>query len=133
MERDTIVSSITADALVSQYINMWNEGHEASRLVIARKILADAAVYADPVMAGEGIAGISAMIAGAQQQFAGLAFTLRDKPEVTGGCMRFSWSLGPANGASIVAGTDFADVSGGRFVRITGFIDQAPGDPAPAN
>lgn len=132
MESDATVSSVNADALVNQYINMWNEGDAVRRLAIAREILDDVAVYRDPVMTGEGTVGISAMIAGAQQQFAGLGFSLCGKVDVTGNCVRFSWSLGPANGASVVAGTDFAELSGGRFIRLTGFIDQAPGDPAPA-
>lgn len=135
MEQHLTGANLTADAaqtLVTRYIALWNEADEAQRRALASETFAAGAAYLDPVMAGEGPDGITDMVGAAQQQFAGFSFQQRGLPEITGGCVRFSWTLGPRCGPSVVAGTDFATVHDGKFSNVTGFVDQAPGDPPPA-
>lgn len=129
MHDPTTARADPAVALVERYIDMWNETDAGRRGAIAAAILTPDALYLDPVMSGEGPEGVSAMVGAAQQQFAGLVFALRGAPQATGDFLRFSWTLGPAGGPPVVAGADFAELRDGRFARIAGFIDQAPGEP----
>lgn len=132
MQQQAHIPTEAAHRLATHYIALWNEADAARRQALAAELFTSAAAYLDPLMASEGPDGISGMVGAAQQQFAGFSFSLRGAPEATGDCVRFSWSLGPAGGPSVVAGTDFARVDGGRFSSVTGFIDQKPGDPPPA-
>src|SRR3954453_13211492 len=66
----------TINALVDTYIASWNEGDEARRRALVAQAFADDARYLDPLMAGEGTDGITAMIGAARQQFPGHRFEL---------------------------------------------------------
>ena len=44
------------------------------------------------------------------------------------GAVRFTWSLGPEAGPSVVEGVDFGTLApDGRLATIVGFIDKMPG------
>ena len=113
------------NTLVDTYIAMWNEPDPAQRRdLVARTVSADAS-YVDPLMDGEGVDGIDAMIAGAQQQYPGHRFTLLGAPDAHHDRVRFSWSIAPDGGDPIAIGHDFATVDGdGRMRSITGFLEQ---------
>jgi hypothetical protein len=84
------------------------------------------ASYLDPVMTGEGIDGISAMIAGAQAQLPGHRFTLISGPDVHHDRARFSWSLASNGGEPVAIGVDFATLADdGRMRSVTGFLEPA--------
>jgi SnoaL-like domain len=113
--------------LVNTYIEMWNESDPERRRALVARTVTDDARYLDPVMAGEGIDGISAMIGGAQQQFPGHRFALIAGPDGHHDRVRFSWSL-VADGSStpVAVGHDFATLGeDGRMRSITGFLDAA--------
>ena len=112
--------------LADRYIAMWNETDAGRRRMLIANLWAADATYVDPLMRGEGVAGIDAMVAGAQQRFPGLIFSLAGKAEAVADTLRLSWHLGPAGGDAIAGGTDFATVAGGRLAAMTGFIDFAP-------
>ena len=40
--------------------------------------------------------------------------------------VRFSWELGPEDGAALAGGVDFGVIAAGRLQSITGFLDFAP-------
>jgi hypothetical protein len=82
--------------------------------------------YVDPLMAGDGHAGVDALIAGVQQRFPDFRFTLIGEPNGFGDHVRFSWGLGAEGSDSAIKGTDFAVLSDGRIRSITGFLDQVP-------
>jgi SnoaL-like domain len=109
---------------VERYIAMWNETDGERRRALVAETVVDDASYVDPLMTGDGIDGIDAMIAAAQSQFPGHRFTLVGGPDAHHEFVRFSWSLG-ANGSEPVArGTDFATVAGdGRLATVTGFLE----------
>lgn len=113
--------------LVDRYFAAWNETDaEQRRKLIAQTWTSDAR-YLDPLIAGEGHAGIDAMIAGVQQQFAGYQFRHIHAVDAHHDCIRFSWELGLAGQAAVAAGTDFGIVSAdGRLQQITGFLDHTP-------
>jgi SnoaL-like domain len=112
------------DTTIATYIEMWNESDpERRRELVAQAVTADAR-YLDPLMAGEGVDGITAMIGGAQQQFPGHRFALHAGPDAHHDRVRFSWSLAPDGGEPVAIGTDFATVGeDGRLRSITGFLD----------
>ncbi len=81
------------------------------------------ASYVDPLMAGEGIEGIDAMIAGAQQQFPGHSFALLEGPDAHHDRVRFSWTLAQDGADPVAIGVDFASVAqDGRLQAVTGFL-----------
>ncbi len=111
-------------AVIETYIAMWNESDPRRRRELVAQTVTDDASYLDPMMAGDGIDGISAMIAGAQGQFPGHHFALVSGPDVHHDRLRFSWSLAPHDGEPVAIGTDFATVAqDGRMRSITGFLE----------
>jgi hypothetical protein len=80
------------------------------------------------MMQADGQDGIAALIGGVRTRFSGYTFALTGKADEHGPFVRFSWSLGPADGAIIARGTDFGAVAAdGRLIQVTGFLDQVPG------
>jgi hypothetical protein len=113
------------NTIVDGYIAAWNERDAESRRAIVAEAFADDATYVDPLMAGEGTDGISAMIGGAQQQFPGHRFELSAGPDAHHDRVRFAWTLlGADNGTPVAAGVDFATVADdGRLRAVTGFLE----------
>lgn len=112
------------ETVVADYIAMWNATDETDRRALVARTMTEEATYVDPLMSGEGIEGIAAMIGGAQQQFPGHAFALRSGPEVHHDRLRFSWTLAANGGDPVAVGTDFATVaSDGRLSAVTGFLE----------
>ena len=104
----------------------WNEAAPSAReALLSRAFTADIR-YRDPIMQGEGHDGIAALIDGVQQQFSDFRFSLRGEPDGFGDAIRFSWSFGPADGASVFEGTDIGVIENGRLKSVTGFLDKAP-------
>ena len=68
------------DTLIDTYIAMWNETSRRRRRELVARTVADDARYVDPLMQGEGIDGISAMIGAAQAQLPGHRFALGIRP-----------------------------------------------------
>ncbi|HYM31998.1 MAG TPA: nuclear transport factor 2 family protein [Candidatus Cybelea sp.] len=112
--------------LVDRYIATWNETDGARRRALVGKTFTETASYVDPMMLGDGQAGIDAMIAGAQSRFGGMRFRLSGKIDAFKDRVRFSWELGADNRDAYVKGTDFAVIADGRLQSVTGFIDQMP-------
>ncbi len=111
------------EQVVERYIAMWNEPDQTRRRELVSQALTDDATYIDPVMTGEGVDGITAMIGGAQQQFPGLQFRLTSGPDAHHDRLRFGWSLGEDGGAPVALGVDFAILADdGRMQAITGFL-----------
>jgi hypothetical protein len=114
--------------LIDRYIAMWNETDDARRRdLIARTWTMDAS-YADPMLAGEGRAGIDAMVQVVQAKFPGHRLSRTGPVESHHDRVRFTWALAPEGGAAVVTGTDFAVVADQRLAAVTGFFDSAPGD-----
>jgi hypothetical protein len=112
------------ETVVNTYIEMWNETDPQQRRELVAQTVTEDADYLDPLMAGEGIDGISAMIAGAQAQFPGHRFTLVSGPDAHHDRVRFTWALAPNGGEPVAVGVDFATVADdGRMRAITGFLE----------
>lgn len=114
------------EALADRCIAAWNETDPARRRDLVARAWTEDAQYLDPVMQGDGQAGIDAMIAGVQARFPGHRFRRTGSVDAHHDRIRFSWDLAPEGGAAVVAGTDFCVVAGGRLRRVTGFFDATP-------
>jgi hypothetical protein len=115
--------------LVDSYLEMWNETDPQHRRELVAATMTDDARYLDPLMSGEGIDGISTMIAGAQQQYPGHRFSLLNGPDAHHDRLRFSWALSNPAGEPIAVGIDFATLDAeGRMGSVTGFLEA----PTPA-
>ena len=115
----------TINTVVDAYIASWNEGDETRRRELVGQAFTDDARYLDPLMAGEGTDGITAMIGAAQTQFPGHRFELSFGPDAHNDVVRFAWQLVGENGP-VAGGTDFATVDeDGRLRNVTGFLETA--------
>ncbi|KWV48752.1 polyketide cyclase [Bradyrhizobium macuxiense] len=113
--------------IARRYIELWNERTPGRRREMLSESWTADARYIDPLMSGDGHAGVDALIAGVQQKFPDFKFTLIGEPNGFGDHVRFSWGLGPDGVDSPIKGTDFAVLKDGRIKSITGFLDQVPG------
>lgn len=114
-------------SLITTYIDSWNETDAGRRRELVARACTDDATYLDPIMSGEGIDGIAAMIAGVQQQYPGHRFELAQGPDAHHDRIRFTWHLVPEKGQTPLAtGYDFGVLSAdGRLQSVTGFLDVA--------
>jgi hypothetical protein len=113
-----------AQTLVDDYIAMWNERDPRRRRVLVARTVTENATYIDPLMEGDGVEQITAMIGAAQDQYPGHTFALQAGPDAHHDRVRFSWTLSPNGGEPIAVGVDFATVAGdGRMDAITGFLE----------
>ena len=110
--------------LIDRYIAMWNETDpERRRALIARTWTEDAS-YLDPVLRGEGQAGIDAMVRGVRERFPGHRFRRTSDLDTHHDRVRFSWELAPEGGAVVASGIDFGIVAPDqRLQTVTGFFD----------
>src|SRR3546814_9558685 len=116
-----------ASDLIDRYIAAWNETDPGRRRDLVARVWTDDATYVDPLMRGDGAAGIDAIIAGVQAQFPGWRFARNGRVDAYAERVRFSWELGPEGAHAPVAGTDIAVLSAdGRLLAMTGFIDRMP-------
>ena len=112
--------------VVDTYLAAWNETDPEARRALIAETWTDDGTYLDPLMAGEGRAGIDAMIAGAQQAYPGHRFELAEGPDAHHDRVRFTWHLhAPDGNGAVAVGVDFATVAeDGRLRAVTGFLEQ---------
>jgi hypothetical protein len=113
----------TINTVVETYIASWNEADVARRRELVAAAFTHDARYVDPLMAGEGTDGITAMIGAAQAQFPGHRFELSFGPDAHNDVVRFAWQL-VGDAGPVAGGTDFATLSDdGRLRTVTGFLE----------
>ena len=114
----------TITSVVDTYIAAWNETDAERRLALVAETFTDDARYLDPLMSGEGVDGIAAMIGAAQSQFPGHRFELSFGPDTHNDAVRFAWTLRSGEGAPVAGGVDFATLDAdGRLRNVTGFLE----------
>ncbi|HVV10612.1 nuclear transport factor 2 family protein [Amycolatopsis sp.] len=115
-------------AVANRYLEAWNEADPAKRREIVEGVFTAGATYTDPLGAVRGHDGIDGFIAGAQQQFAGLRFSLGSAVDGHHDIARFQWHLGPEGAAEPLAvGFDVITVEDGKISQVQGFLDKMPG------
>jgi len=123
--------AVAADVIARRYLEAWNETDAGVRRGLIDAFWTSDSTFVDPVMSGDGPAGMDACMAGVHQRFPGFRFRLIGEPDGFGDYVRLSWGLGPAGEDAPVKGTDFLALRGGRLAAVTGFFDQVPA-PQPA-
>jgi uncharacterized protein with LGFP repeats len=118
-------ATVAPDVVVETYVATWNETDAGKRRAGIARAWADAGSYRDPVMASDGHAGVDAMLAGVQARFPGFVLKRTSKVDQHNNHLRFAWSLGPADGPTVVEGVDFCALAAdGRLASVVGFIDK---------
>ncbi len=113
-----------ATDMIDHYFAVWNEPDAMRRRNLIAKTWTESASYLDPLMHGEGHAGIDLMVQRVQEQFAGHQFRQIGAVDMHHDRLRFSWELAAQDGPSVAAGTDFGIVAAdGRLETVTGFLD----------
>ena len=116
------------DAVIDAYVATWNETDPARRRAGIARAWVERGSYRDPIMASDGHVALDAMLAGVQAKFPGFVLKRISKIDYHNEAVRFSWSLGPANGPSVVEGVDFCALApDGKLASVVGFIDKMPG------
>lgn len=113
--------------IATRYLDIWNERDAAKRRTLIAGLWAEDASFRDPIAAGDGLAGIDAVIAGVQDRFPNFRFRQIGAADGFGDYVRLSWGLGADAGDAPIKGTDFGLVEAGRLKDVTGFFDQLPG------
>ena len=113
--------------LIDRYIDTWNETDDERRRELIAQTWTEDATYIDPMMKGDGHAGINDMIQAVQERFAGHRLRRTSDIDAHNGRVRFSWELAPEGGNPVAGGIDFGVIAAdGRLQTITGFFDNAP-------
>lgn len=112
--------------LVDRYIAVWNETDATRRAALIAETWTADATYHDPMMQGDGYAGISQLVAAVHERFPAFRFSRLGEADFHGEYLRFSWALGLDGEEAMVKGTDFALLEEGRLRKVTGFLDQVP-------
>ena len=115
------------EATVEAYVATWNETDAARRQAGIARAWAAKGTYRDPLMGSTGHGEIDAMLAAVQARFPGFVLKRTSKVDCHNDAVRFTWSLGPASGPSVVEGVDFGTLTPeGKLATIVGFIDKMP-------
>jgi hypothetical protein len=113
--------------LVHKYIESWNQSDATRRRAALRELYTDNANYTDPLASVTGHEAIDQLIAGVQQTFKGLVFSLAGRVDTHHDTVRFSWHLGaPGAQEPLVVGFDVAVAENGRLRQVYGFLDKVP-------
>lgn len=118
----------TVNALIDDYIAMWNETDAARRRELIARTWTEGARYLDPLMQGDGHAGIDAMVRGVHERFPGHVFRLTGAVDAHHDRVRFAWDLAAPDGTPLVKGIDFGVVAADqRLHAVTGFLEPTGG------
>jgi hypothetical protein len=124
----TAIQTNGVDATIDTYVATWNETDPARRRAGIARVWMERGSYRDPIMTSDGHAALDAMLAGVQAKFPGFVLKRISKIDHHNEAVRFSWSLGPVDGPSVVEGVDFCALApDGRLASVVGFIDKMPG------
>ena len=122
----TMEQEVDLAEVVDRYIETWNETDPARRRALIERAWTEDGTYLDPLMAGEGFAGIDAMIQGFQDRFPGLRCRRSGEIDAHHDRVRFGWAFAPEGGPAVAGGLDVGVVAGDRLRSIVGFVDFAP-------
>jgi hypothetical protein len=116
------------NAIVDRYIAVWNETDAGARRKAIDDLWAERATYVDPLASVSGRDGFDQVVAGAQEQFAGLKFARGTVFDEHHNVVRFTWHLvSDPTAEPIAIGFDVAAVDDtGKIGSVYGFIDKMP-------
>lgn len=115
-----------SDATIDRYFAIWNETDPQRRRALIAQTWTEDASYRDPLLTGDGLAGIDAMVAGFQAQFPGKQVRRTGPIDAHHDRVRFAFEIGPEGGPPLAGGLDVGVLAGDRLRSLTGFLDFAP-------
>jgi hypothetical protein len=115
-----------AAAIAKYYIAFWNETDPRRRAEVFANEWEEGATYVDPIMRGSGGGEIESLVVGVHARSPDYRFRLTTQPNGFGDYVRFSWSLGPADGQAPIEGSDVVVMKGDRISHVIGFLDKVP-------
>jgi hypothetical protein len=114
------------ETIVRRYIDSWNETDPARRRTAVEALYTPEGGYTDPLVSVRGWDAIDQTMAGGQQQFGGLVFSLGGGIDAHHDIARFTWHLGAPGAEPVVIGFDVAVIEGDRIRQVYGFLDKVP-------
>lgn len=124
---DTTTQDTTTTELVDTYFTMWLETDEASRRALVERVFTPDGRHVDALADANGHDELAAMVANVHAHYPGFAMERTTGIDRFGDQVRFGWRLDAADGTTVVAGLDVAEVApDGRFGRIAGFWGDLP-------
>jgi hypothetical protein len=124
---DTKMSNVTQT--IDNCLAAWNERDTRRRRELIAKTWTENGSYVDPHRGGTRYDQLNAMIQTVHDAFTPeYRFRLASRVDEYGDRVRFQWEAGGTKDAPLhFVGTDFAIVGAdGRFVAVTGFVDESP-------
>lgn len=123
-----MTSSTSTATAVHTYLAAWNATDAAARRESIAAAFTPDVRYVDPLADVRGVAELDALVAGVQQRFPGMVFTLLGEPDAHHDVVRFTWGLGPDGAAEPpIVGFDVARLAAdGRIAEVHGFLDRVP-------
>ncbi|MFZ5735117.1 MAG: nuclear transport factor 2 family protein [Pseudomonadota bacterium] len=114
-------------ALVTQYVDAWNEPDVRKREALLAQCWGEGAVYVDPTVELKGATTLSAHIAKVQAARPGAYLEFMSGIDVHHNVVRFLWRLVRADGTRGDTSIDFGEIGpDGRLTKIVGFFGPAP-------
>jgi len=121
------MTTSTIDLAIDTYLEAYGETDPARRAALIAETFAPEGHVFDPPIDGLGHAGIDAMFAAVQGQFAGHTFRRSTGIDSHHGIARYGWELVAPDGSVTLAGMDVAVVGDdGRLTRVAGFFGDLP-------
>ncbi|AIA06960.1 nuclear transport factor 2 family protein [Streptomyces noursei] len=114
-------------AAAERYLAAWNATEAGALARAVTAAFTAQATYTDPLADVAGHDGLTALIAGAHQQFPGFVFRPLGAVDGHHDIARFGWELVAPDGSAPVAGFDVVRLAAdGRIVSVLGFLDRVP-------
>jgi hypothetical protein len=121
----------SVEATVDAYLAAWTEPDAGRRRALIERCWTPAGAVVDPPFDGHGHDGIDALMQTLQAHYPGTRFVRTTAADVHHDAFRTGWELRGADGATVLAGTDYGTLaSDGRIERITGFFGDLTPLPA---
>ncbi|MEV6027364.1 nuclear transport factor 2 family protein [Streptomyces sp. NPDC052036] len=116
------------ESAVARYLEAWNARDPQTLAKAVAAAWGPDGTYTDPLADVAGHVQITAVIAGAHEQFPGFSFRLLGTVDGHHDIARFAWELvSDADGSAPVAGFDvIALADDGRIRTVHGFLDRVP-------
>ena len=115
-----------AQALVTQYLETFNETDADRRRGLLEALYAPDSTYTDPLVDLQGPEQIDGFIEQTHERFPGVTFTLGGPIDAHHNQARFQWHAGPAEAPDAYIGFDVIVAEDGRIRSVYGFMDAAP-------
>ncbi|GAA2054429.1 nuclear transport factor 2 family protein [Williamsia deligens] len=116
-------TALIAEIMRRNVDEVFAETDDALRRGLVEELYHPDADFYDDEGSVAGHDAIDAKISSLQHDAPGLTFTVTVEPSVVADVGRISWSLGPADGPTVVSGMDVAHVRDGRITALYTFLD----------